>query len=98
MTESAPVADISAAAHTSSMEAVFILHHIRSDDEYGGDAKLIGVYRTEEGAQAATERLVSQPGFAEHPDGWHIDRYVIDQDHWEEGFGLAEPNDAPNVR
>jgi hypothetical protein len=71
------------------MEPVFLLHHIRSDDEYGDDAKLIGVYRTEGGARAASARLANRPGFADHPEGWHIDRYLLDQDHWEEGFGPA---------
>jgi len=79
------------------MEAVFILHHIRSDDEHGDDAKLIGVYRTESDARDASERLAHQPVFAEHPNGWHIDRYVLGRDHWEQGFGLAEPAEPPNV-
>ncbi len=79
------------------MEAVFILHHIRSDDEHGDDAKLVGVYRTDSDAQAASKRLAYQPGFAEHPNGWQIDRYVLGQDHWEAGFGPSEPTEAPNV-
>ncbi|UVO49445.1 hypothetical protein M0208_02555 [Sphingomonas sp. SUN019] len=72
------------------MEAVFILHHIRSDDEFGDDAKLIGVYPTASSAEAATKRLARQPGFVEHPNGWQIDRYELGQDHWTEGFGSAE--------
>lgn len=82
-----PIAVVRAAAHIGPMETVFVLHHVRSDDEHGDDAKLIGVYRTEVEAKAATGRLSSQPGFVHHPDGWHIDRYVLDQDHWVEGFG-----------
>jgi len=93
-----PVADIAAAAHTSRMEAVFNLHHNRPDGEFGDDAKLIGVYLTESDAQAASERLARLPGFAEHPTGWHMDRYVLGEDHWQEGFGLAEPAEPLNVR
>jgi hypothetical protein len=74
------------------MEAVFILHHRRADDEYGDDAKLIGAYRTEADAKAATARLAGQPGFLDHPDGWHIDRYALNQDHWSEGFGIDPSN------
>jgi hypothetical protein len=37
------------------------------DDE---DEKLIGVYRTEEGARAACERLRILLGFGESPDGF----------------------------
>ncbi|RZM31406.1 MAG: hypothetical protein EOP67_33145 [Sphingomonas sp.] len=80
------------------MEAVFILHLSRSDSEYGEDPKLIGVYRTDSDARAASERLAVKPGFAEQPNGWHIDRYVLGQDHWEKGFGPSEPAEAPNVR
>jgi hypothetical protein len=39
------------------MNKVYLLHHVRSDDEYGGDAKLVGVYRSPEAAAAATSRL-----------------------------------------
>jgi hypothetical protein len=74
------------------MEAVFILHHVRSDDEYGDDAKLIGAYQTESDAKAATVRLSSQPGFVDHPHGWQIDRYVLGQDHWAEGFITGPSN------
>ncbi len=70
------------------METVFIVHHVRSDDEYGNDAKLIGVYRTACAAEAATKRLAHQPGFEDHPTGWRINRYELDQDQWTKGFGI----------
>jgi hypothetical protein len=68
------------------METVFVLHHVRSDDEFGDDAKLIGVYSTREAAESASHRLKSQPGFVDHPEGWDISRYSLDKDHWQEGF------------
>ena len=74
----------------SDQEQVHVLHHVRADDEYGGDAKLIGVYRLPEAARAAIERLASQPGFRDHPTGFTIDAYVLDQDHWQEGFGFTD--------
>jgi len=77
---SEPIAAFRTAAHIDDMEAIFILHHVRFDDKYGDDAKLIGVYRTESAAKAATSRVVHQPGFVDHPDGWQISRYVLDQD------------------
>lgn len=75
------------------MEAVFVLHHVRSDDEYGDHAKLIGVYRTASAAEAATKRLACQAGFVDSPAGWQIDRYELDQDHWAEGFGFVGRNE-----
>jgi hypothetical protein len=68
------------------MESVFVLHHVRADDEYGDDAKLIGVYRSEESARAAISRLSDQPGFRDHVAGFEIGPYPLDKDHWEEGF------------
>lgn len=68
------------------MNSVYVLHHIRSDDEYGDDAKLIGVYRSEISAAAAVERLKDQPGFRDHPAGFHAEAYSLDHDHWAEGF------------
>lgn len=71
---------------TNEMTTVFVLHHVRKDDEFGDDAKLIGVYSSDASAQTAKERLSIQPGFREHPEGFEISRYVLDMDHWTEGF------------
>lgn len=68
------------------MEEVYLLQHVRSDDEYGDDYKVIGIYRSEESARAAVARLGGNSGFRDHPDGWHIGRFQLDQDHWKEGF------------
>jgi len=35
------------------MNSVFVLHHVQKDDEYGDDAKLIGVYSSTDAANAA---------------------------------------------
>ena len=71
---------------TNEMTTVFVLHHVRKCDEFGDDAKLIGVYSSDASAQTAKERLSIQPGFREHPEGFEISRYVLDIDHWTEGF------------
>lgn len=70
------------------MNSAFILHHVRADDEYGDDAKLIGVYRSRPAADAAITRLSSQPGFRDFPTGFTIGEYELDKDHWCEGFGV----------
>ena len=68
------------------MSSVYLLWHVRSDDEDGDDAKLVGVYSSEDFAQAAIERKKAFPGFADHPDGFEIARYEIERDAWSEGF------------
>jgi hypothetical protein len=68
------------------MSFVYLLWHVRSDDEYGDDAKLVGVYSSEASAHAAIERKKEYPGFVDHPDGFEISKYEIDRDAWSEGF------------
>ena len=70
---------------------VFVLQHVHELDEDREDVKFIGVYATEEGAQAAVKRLSFQPGFRDTPDGFHVERYQVDEDHWTEGFVTDPP-------
>lgn len=65
---------------------VFLLWHSHATPDGDDDAKLIGVYATPEDADSARLRVVSQPGFRDHPDGFVVDRYTIGDDHWSEGF------------
>lgn len=68
------------------MESVFLLWHVHEIPDQDDDEKLIGVYRTEADAQAAIIRLKEQPGFSETSEGFLIDKYQLNQDHWTEGF------------
>ncbi|MBY0611618.1 MAG: hypothetical protein K2P80_05495 [Beijerinckiaceae bacterium] len=68
------------------METVYLMHHVRADDEYMEDTKLIGIYTSYESAEVAIARLQSQPGFRDHPAGFVIEAYKLDKDHWTEGF------------
>lgn len=76
------------------MDTVYVLHHVRADDEYGDDAKLIGVYRSKRAATGAITRLRGQPGFRVHPAGFHIGAYPLDKDHWTEGFVTIAAGEA----
>lgn len=68
------------------MASVFVLQHVHAVADGDEDVKLIGVYSSRENADAAAARLRDQPGFADAPDGFHVDEYRLDQDHWAEGF------------
>jgi hypothetical protein len=61
-----------------------LLQHVRREDDDA--SKIIGIYATEEAASQAIERLKMKPGFLDAPDGFHIDRYTLNRDHWIEGF------------
>ncbi len=84
-----------AAYHWSHVEktqnTVFVLEHSRyKDDDKKNeveDFKLIGVFATEQEANAAIEQLKSKSGFKDYPNGFHIDAYPIGQINWSQGFG-----------
>jgi hypothetical protein len=71
------------------MSSVFVLQHVHSRDDGVEDVKFIGVYSSREKAQQAVARLSRLPGFADAPDGFHVDEYRVDQDHWVEGYAAA---------
>jgi hypothetical protein len=64
-------------------DVVYMLWHT---DAYG-DEKLIGVYRTEEDALAAVERIKPKPGFSKAGGKFECTKYELNKDHWTEGFG-----------
>jgi homoserine kinase type II len=72
---------------------IFILTHARELPDGDEDVKLIGVYSTQELAQSAQARAKQRRGFMEHPDGFLIQAYELDQDDWEEGFGEQDDED-----
>ena len=68
------------------MKTVFVLQHEYERDEGVDEVKFIGVYSTKSNAEEAVKRLVTQPGFSDHPDDFCIDEYELNLDHWTEGF------------
>ena len=68
------------------MASVFVLQHVHSREDGVEDVKFIGVYSSRQKAQDAVVRLSRLPGFADAPDGFHIDEYRVDEDHWGEGY------------
>ncbi|MEN3952841.1 hypothetical protein [Iodidimonas sp. SYSU 1G8] len=77
-------------------EKVFVLYHVRPDDEYADDFKLIGIYKTKRGATAAIKRVADQPGFRDYPLGFEIHPYELGKDHWTEGFGFVSDDEISN--
>ena len=65
---------------------VYVVQHDHELPSGAEDVKLIGVYSSDECAQAAVERARLLEGFRETPLGFHVDRYELDADHWKEGF------------
>lgn len=63
------------------------------------EEKFIGIYSTEEKAKAAMEKLRTQPGFRDYPDGFEIHPQRVDATAWDDGFarlwGDEEPEPEP---
>jgi hypothetical protein len=69
------------------MSDIVWLVWFEQEREEGEDTELlIGVYRTEEAAKGAIERLKDQPGFKDHPKGFQVYSRTLDEDSWTEGF------------
>ena len=64
------------------MDPLFLVLHGPPET---GKIKVIGIYSSEELAEAAVERARVLPGFVERPD-FHIIKYDVDEDHWTRGF------------
>lgn len=56
------------------------------DEEDGDDVKLLGAYSTESRARERIERARMTPGFSDEPDCFMVERHVVDEDTWTEGF------------
>jgi hypothetical protein len=76
----------------SRMERVFLLWHVHTHESGDDDEKLIGVYRSEDDAKSALERVGKQPGFVDLPEGFQICPYELNVDHWTEGYVTIKHN------
>src|SRR3712207_834605 len=66
--------------------SVYLVWHDHGPPEDTDNAKLLGVFSTRPLAEERVRRAKSQRGFADHPDGFVIDEYVVDHDEWRDGF------------
>ena len=65
------------------MEPLFVLLHSLPET---GKVKVVGIYSSRTLAETAEERTRQLPGFADEPDGFTIEQYEVDIDHWPRGF------------
>jgi hypothetical protein len=74
---------------------VFVLMHAHELTPDLEDIKLIGVYSTEVKAYSALKRAESLQGFSDTREGFHVQAYELDKDHWLEGFVTQLPRARP---
>ena len=65
------------------MKSFYVLLHSLPET---GRVKVVGIYSSRVLAEAAEERTRLLPGFADEPDGFSIEQYEVDRDHWPRGF------------
>ena len=65
------------------MSPLYVLLHSLSET---GRVKVVGIYSSTSLAEEAKHRAEALPGFSEEPDGFTIDPYEVDRDHWSRGF------------
>lgn len=65
------------------MEPLFVLLHSLPET---GRVKVVGIYSSRSLAEEAEERTRQLPGFADEADGFSIEQYEVDKDHWPRGF------------
>jgi hypothetical protein len=64
------------------------------NEEEGDDLKILGAYSTEERARDRVARTRQLPGFRDEPDCFYVDRYTVDEDHWQDGFVTVPPTES----
>lgn len=55
---------------------------------------ILGVYSSKENTERAVERL-KEPGFCDRLQGFSIDPYTLNEDHWTEGYVTLSHFDPP---
>jgi hypothetical protein len=68
------------------MSSVFVVQHVHTLADGSEDVKFVGVYSSRATAEAAVARLSQVAGFADATDGFSIDEYPLDRDHWTDGY------------
>lgn len=68
---------------------VYYLSHEWYDGEYDHVTD-VGYYSTQQKADAAEKLFRLEKEYVDHPEGFVIDAYTIDQMEWKEGFCSAE--------
>ena len=83
------------------MHSVFILQHLHVLPGGEEDVKFLGAYRSSVEAEEAVARFNVKPGFRDFPnvvsstagdqmEGFYIEEYQLDQDHWSEGYETSQ--------
>lgn len=71
-----------------SRSIVFALLHVHIMPDGEEDIKGIGYYHSETDALEARSRAVKLLGFKDAPDGFRVERHVVDEDNPRKDYGF----------
>ena len=77
------------------MKFVYVVQH-SYELEGCDETKFIGVFSSEKKAKKAIKRLKKVKGFKKYKKNFYLDKYVVDQVNWLEGFITQKENQ--NIR
>ena len=78
---------------------VFLVHHIRELGDDAEEVKFVGVFSDIEKAQAAIDKIKSEPGFRDFPNGFSLEAHTLNRVGWSEGFDYSDdPKQRENRR
>jgi hypothetical protein len=70
----------------SSKITLYWLYHRRDLGDGYRESKNLGVFSSEKLAQEFIKRVLKQPGFRDYLDGFEINKFILDEGGWEDGF------------
>jgi hypothetical protein len=89
-------------AKRRTLGSVYLLQHVAREDTEDEDVKLLGIYTSKSKGESAIKRLAKLPGFKRYPKGFYLDRLILDEDMWTEGFvtrrGTAKPTGSGRAK
>lgn len=71
------------------MDKVYCLEHSYEEGEIDIVTE-IAVYSTKEKAEEALAKFKLHPKFRDHPDGFYLNEYKLNECEWQEGFFTYE--------
>ena len=75
------------------MKYVFRLTHTQEFIDGREVVRVIGIYSTKKEAENGCAKVSKLPGFKDYIDGFYIERYEINLDHWIEGYYCRSVSD-----
>lgn len=69
---------------------IYYLSHEVEGEDYD-EVTRIAVYSTREKGRKGLAKFQCHPKFIHHPEGFYLERYLINHKEWAEGFSTWEP-------